>query len=153
MRTVLAIATLGLALAACKPTAEGPNNAPEANAAAVPLKIGELSLNGPIRALGNEPFWHVDIDQTSITFARMDGTPVSGAGATPKVTGNLAVWETTLPDQKPLVVTLTGTDCSDGMSDRIYPLAAMVKVGDETLQGCAATVEALERASESGRVE
>lgn len=150
MRALLTVLTLGLAVAACE--------SPDAKHAAAsvepsPLKIGEISLAGTVRALGNEPFWHLDIDPAGITFTRMDGEPVTGAGVAPKVTGNLAVWETALPDQKPLVVTLTGTDCSDGMSDRIYPLAAMVKVGDETLQGCAVSLEALERAPESGRVE
>ena len=48
---------------------------------------------------------------------------------------------------------LIATECSDGMSDRTYPLTAKVEIGDETLTGCAAATAAIERAGESGRVE
>lgn len=147
---VYLMVSAGLALGAC-----GSPDAEQAASATgpAPLKIGEIELKGTVRALGNEPFWHVELAPGGITYGRVDEEPVTGAGVQPAVTGNLAVWETTLSDGRPIKVTLTGTDCSDGMSDRIYPLAAMVNLGEETLQGCAATVEALERASESGRVE
>ena len=38
----------------------------------------------------------------------------------------MAVWEGTTGAGAPLSVTLTATDCSDGMSSRTYPLTAMV---------------------------
>jgi uncharacterized membrane protein len=38
------------------------------------------------------------------------------------------------------------------MSHRTYPLTAMVKIGGETLMGCAATASASASAGESGRV-
>ena len=58
-----------------------------------------------------------------------------------------------LDDFTVVKVMLTATECSDGMSDRTYPLTARVEIGGETLNGCAATAAALDRAGESGRVE
>ena len=46
-------------------------------------------------------------------------------------------------DGKALKVTLTAGPCSDGMSDREYPLKAKVELGDEKYIGCAATVAQL----------
>ena len=65
----------------------------------------------------------------------------------------MAVWTTETEARTPLILTLMATDCSDGMSDRTYPLTAKVEIGDETLTGCAAATAAIERAGESGRVE
>ena len=152
MRTVILAAFAGLLVTACGADDTATQGAADTAVDKV-LKIGEVSLSGTVRALGNEPFWHVELAPAGITYSRMGEDPLTGPVTDPTVTGNMAVWQTTLPDQTALSVTLTGTDCSDGMSDRVYPLAAQVKVGDETLEGCAATVEALERASESGRVE
>ena len=150
MRMAVALAVVGLAVSACGAQDQKPAaNTPDAAA----LQVGSVKLDNTIRVLGNEPFWSIDLAPAGITYSRIEQQPVTGATVQPTVTGNMAVWETTLADKRTLTVTLTGTDCSDGMSDRIYPLAAMVKVGDETLQGCAASLEALERASESGRVE
>jgi uncharacterized membrane protein len=38
------------------------------------------------------------------------------------------------------------------MSDRLYPLTARVRIGEETLTGCAASVAAIMSAGESGPV-
>ena len=40
-------------------------------------------------------------------------------------------------------MTLIATECSDGMSDRVYPLTARVEIGDDTLTGCAASKSAI----------
>ncbi len=53
------------------------------------------------------------------------------------VQGTTAVFTVTTDKNNALVVTLIDTDCSDGMSDRLYPLTAKVEIGGETLSGCA----------------
>ena len=40
-------------------------------------------------------------------------------------------------------VTLRATECSDGMSDRVYPLEAEIRYKGETLKGCAISQAAL----------
>ncbi len=140
---------LALALAACDtsaPVKPADEKAPEA-------KLGSVALDAPIRALGTEPFWHVDIETAGLVLTRIDQQPLTGPNNGFEANGYVVLWTSALPDQTPLKITLTGADCSDGMSDRIYPLSAMVEVGTETLTGCAASVEALGRATEAGRVE
>jgi uncharacterized membrane protein len=41
------------------------------------------------------------------------------------------------PVGQAFTVTLRATECSDGMSDRVYPLEAEVQYKGETLKGCA----------------
>lgn len=140
---------LALALAACDtsaPVKSAGEKAPEA-------KLGSVVLDAPIRALGTEPFWHVDIEATGLVLTRIDQQPLTAPNNGFEANGNVVLWTSALPDQTPLKITLTGADCSDGMSDRIYPLSAMIEIGTETLTGCAASVEALGRAKEAGRVE
>jgi uncharacterized membrane protein len=68
------------------------------------------------------------------------------------VQGTTATWEAETADGTTLKVTLIATECSDGMSDRTYPLTALVKVGDRDLTGCAASSAAILSAGESGPV-
>ncbi len=38
---------------------------------------------------------------------------------------------------KPFSLLITPGECSDGMSDMVYPYTATLKIGDRTEQGCA----------------
>jgi uncharacterized membrane protein len=40
--------------------------------------------------------------------------------------------------QVPFALTVHPERCSDGMSDRIYPFTARLRIGDHELRGCAA---------------
>jgi uncharacterized membrane protein len=60
------------------------------------------------------------------------------------VQGTTAVYASAAEDGTALVVTLIATECSDGMSDRTYPLTARVELGGQTLNGCAASVAFLD---------
>ena len=119
MRHLFAAAPLVLALAACT-QAEEPA-APPAPPEPAPV-LGGVDLAQPVRALGTEPFWSVELTGTEMA----DGVE--------------------------LRVTLVATECSDGMSDRTYPLTAMVKVGEQELAGCAAASAAIMSSGESGPV-
>ena len=66
--------------------------------------------------------------------------------------GTTATFEAETADGTALSVILIATECSDGMSDRTYPLTAMVKVGDRDLTGCAASTVAVMSVGESGPV-
>ncbi len=153
MRPVIYMAPMmaGLmALAACGQNSSAPAASPEAPAAS---EVAGVKLDQSLMALGNEPFWSVDIEPAGLTYKPMDGETFTVSHTGPEVTGNVAVWSGTTADGKKLAVTVTGTDCSDTMSDRTYPLTARVEVGDKIHVGCAASKEALQRVGESGRVE
>lgn len=143
-------AVLGLALAACSQPSGGEAPSP---AKTTPRTLAGVDLDQPVRVLGTEPFWAVEITPQGLTYSGVDRPEQKAANPGPVLQGALASWTARTEAGTPLVVTLTATDCSDGMSDRTYPLAARVEIGGETLTGCAAASAAIERAGEGGRVE
>ena len=150
MRTFAPAVLAALALAACSPPAEAPGTAEPAPGPA-PVLAG-LDLTRPLRALGTEPFWPVEMTGPEMIYSGADRPEQRAPQGEPRMQGTMAVWEATTTAGNPLKVTLTATDCSDGMSDRTYPLTAMVEIGGELLMGCAATKSATMSTGESGRV-
>lgn len=150
MRALALTAAAALVLTACSPAAEAPE-APEPAPAPAPVLAG-VDLTQPLRALGNEPFWAVELRGTEMVYSGVDRPEQRAPQGAPVIRGTMAVWEATTTAGTPLSVTLTATECSDGMSSRTYPLTALVKVGEETLTGCAATVSAIMSTGESGLV-
>lgn len=138
----LAASTLGLILAACSDPAP-PRAAPEP--APTPAVLARVDLNQPLRALGTEPFWGVDVTPEALVYTAVDEAEVRADNPGPTIQGTTAVYAAAPPDGTALVVTLIATECSDGMSDRIYPLTARVEVASQTLNGCAASVAFLSR--------
>ncbi len=90
--------------------------------------------------LGNEPFWAVRVTSGGIVFSEPDRPEgVHGAYAAPTREGAALVFRTVLDDSAAtaLELTIRETPCSDGMSDRAYAYAAVVRVGDRVMHGCA----------------
>ena len=151
MRLILPVLIAGVALAGCYDRKEvKPKTAAEPQAAAV---LGGVDLGQPVRALGTEPFWSVDIAGQTLRYSGVDRPEQTAPNAGPVMTGTVATWTARTAQGHALEISLMATECSDGMSDRTYPLTAKVEIGDETLTGCAAATAAIERAGESGRVE
>ena len=128
---------LGLTLAACSDPAPPEPEAPPAPVQAV---LGDVDLNQPLRALGTEPFWAVEITPQDLAYTAVDAAEVRASNPGPTVQGTTAVYAAAAPDGTALVVTLIATECSDGMSELVYPLTARVELGAQTLNGCAASV-------------
>ena len=147
MRLILSSLAV-LALAACSSETEAP--APAEPPA--PVELGGVNLDQPLRALGTEPFWGVDVTANELLYSGVDRPERRATHDGPEVMGTVATWQGTTPDGGAMTLTLMATECSDGMSDRTYPLTARLQVGDETLNGCAATVSAIMSAGESGLV-
>ena len=145
---VLAAAVLSLAACSGEPeTATEPAPAPEP----APV-LGGVDLSRPVRLLGTEPFWGIDLTGTEIVYSGADRPEQRGPQPQPTIQGTVATLETTTTAGTDIAITLTATECSDGMSDRTYPLTALVKVGEETLMGCAASTAAIMSVGESGPV-
>jgi uncharacterized membrane protein len=135
MRAVLAV--LILSLAACSepaPTAQAPAVPAE------PVMLGGVDLSQPLRVLGTEPFWSVEMTPDALVYSTPEGEGLRSANPGPTVQGTTAVFAAATADGTALVVTLIATECSDGMSDRVYPLTARVEAANQTLNGCAASV-------------
>ena len=86
----------------------------------------------PYRALGTEPFWNVLIDERNITFIQPDAQPI--AQPTPPVIHGFAgeIYQTPRIN----VNIVHSPECSDGMSDRVYPDRVQVTVDGRQFNGC-----------------
>lgn len=148
MRPVFAALAV-LVLAACSP-AEEPAP-PPAQPEPAPVLAG-VDLAKPVRALGTEPFWSVELTGTEMVYTAPEPPEHRAPQPRPLVQGTTATFEAETADGVALSVTLIATECSDGMSDRTYPLTAMVKIGERELTGCAASTAAIMSTGESGPV-
>ena len=146
MRALALLAPL-LVLTACS-QGEEPAPAPEAAEAAAIL--GDVNLNEPLRALGTEPFWAVNIDEAGLVYSGVDRPEERAPNDGPQLAGTTAMWSGQTDQGRAISVTVIETACSDGMSDRIYPLTARVEIGEEVLNGCAASVDFLMNTDERG---
>jgi uncharacterized membrane protein len=91
-----------------------------------------------LRAVGTEPFWNARIEGRCVTYSHPEDqkgtriwtrfTPARGGGT----------WSGSLGGRPFELRIRPGPGCSDGMSDRRYPLAAELNVAGERRQGCAA---------------
>lgn len=120
----------------------------------VPLSVvlSGVDLSKPVSLIGTEPFWGIQLTGGELVYSGVDRPEQRAPQPAPVIQGTVATFQTRSASGTVFDVTLTSTECSDGMSDRTFPLTALVKVGDETLMGCAASTEALARAGESGPV-
>lgn len=88
-----------------------------------------------LRAVGTEPFWSAEVDGRCVTYS----TPEIPAGTRvwTRYDASTSQFEGAL-EGKPFKLTIEAEEgCSDGMSDRRFPLLAIVEVGGEVRRGCA----------------
>lgn len=139
-KTARAMQGLGLValtvLAACQPQDPGAARAPEP--AAEPARaVTVTDFSQPITALGTEPFWSLKIDGARFTLTRPDHKDLVAEAPGAMIEPGRGFWIARGPEGAQLSVTLTVSPCSDGMSDRAYPMSAEVVLMNETLVGCA----------------
>jgi heat shock protein HslJ len=98
------------------------------------------------RAVGNEPFWDLEIGQ-NLTFTDR-GNNVSVVQQTPQPINGTAgeIYRT-----QRLEVNITHTRCSDGMSDRSYPDTVNVYVDGRQYRGCGAPIAFFNQVGEGGQ--
>jgi heat shock protein HslJ len=85
----------------------------------------------PYHAVGTEPFWNLLIDEHDLTFVEPDAQPVKQP--TPRAIVGVAgeIYQTPRID-----VNIVHAQCSDGMSDRVYPDKVQVTVDGRQFNGC-----------------
>jgi uncharacterized membrane protein len=136
------------------------SDAPAANAQAVEAETGEKSAAKPdpaasaaagpclvqdgkpvtvaaLRATGTEPFWGARVEGRCVTYSHPEDqkgsrvwtrfTPAPGGGT----------WSGLLDGKRFELRIQPRRGCSDGMSDKSYPLSADLVVGGEKRSGCA----------------
>lgn len=161
MRLILAVsAVAALGLVACEmPVPPAETGAPvggdapasaDSDPAPATTMLGDVDLGGDISVLGTEPFWAVGFEGDQMVYSGLDRPEQRAPRPAPEVLGTTATWQTTTAEGNDLTVSLMATECSDGMSDRIYPLTAQVEIAGEELIGCAAATEWLHSTDETG---
>ncbi|HEX8571793.1 MAG TPA: hypothetical protein VF759_03475 [Allosphingosinicella sp.] len=115
-----------------------PSPPPAAPGGPCTMQGSERLRVAPIRAVGTEPFWGARIEGRCVTYSHPEdqrGTRVwtrysagSGGGGT---------WTGALGGHPFVLRTRARPGCSDGMSDKRYPLAVELLVGGERRTGCA----------------
>ena len=107
---------------------------------------GDRGMGEPYRAIGNEPFWSLDISNGEMTFKNADGYAASDS--------NFALTrDPRLGDVyqgQRIRATILDRECSDGMSDRTYPDTVTVEIGTQVWRGCGAPVRFFETTDERG---
>lgn len=143
-----------LMLVACQPqdptrttvAAPAPAAAREDASAAAPATS---DFSQPMTAIGTEPFWSLSIDGTQFKLSRPGEPDLSAQAPGAAIRPGQATWAAASADGQRLAVTLYVSPCSDGMSDRAYPMTAEVTLGSApTLRGCA--VKTAEMPAENG---
>lgn len=116
-----------LVILACRPAEKAPE---------VPPAPGTLE-HGTWRALGTEPFWHLDLTPTGLRFTTPEDTlGIVTPPVTPRLEGDTTRW-TGKTERTAFDVRIWPGSCSDGMSDRVWPAAALVQIDGRTWRGCA----------------
>ncbi|MEQ1496929.1 MAG: hypothetical protein ABL912_14365 [Novosphingobium sp.] len=122
---------------------DGPATAPardDSVATAMPTPPAIKPQEKRLQALGTEPFWSFDIQGDRLSYTSPEQlTPVvieAHLTAMGKH-GNGGLLYEGLMDGKPVSLMIREGECSDGMSDTVYPYKASFTWGDQTQQGCA----------------
>lgn len=97
--------------------------------------FAQISAEETVRFTGTEPFWGGSVSGKTVTYL----TPEKPDGSKIAVTrfagrGGLS-WTGELEGRR-FALAITPGECSDGMSDRIFPFVATLEVGGELRTGC-----------------
>jgi uncharacterized membrane protein len=134
LRFALAAASLALVLTGCNPhRGEGMGGVPGDADSHKPFNA--ISPQETLHFVGTEPFWNGHARGTTLTYA----TPAEPSGteiAVRRFGGRNGLGLSGTLEGKALDLTVTPGACSDGMSDRRFPFAVMLKIGEEVRQGC-----------------
>ena len=85
----------------------------------------------PYHAVGTEPFWDLLIDEHNITFVLSGQQPVEQPRPKAIVAFAGEIYQTPRVN-----VNIVHAQCSDGMSDRVYPDKVQVSVDGKQFNGC-----------------
>ena len=122
-----------------EPDAASTNDVELAGSVSPCLMQGEDRLEvAPIRAVGTEPFWGVRVEGRCLTYSTPDNQQGVRVWARySKDAPERATWVGHF-EGKPFEMRVQNQEnCSDGMSDRRYPLAVELLVDGQKHQGCA----------------
>lgn len=101
------------------------------------IQDGETLPENRLRALGTEPFWGARVEGRCVTYSHPDDQAGTRIWTRFSGTPEAGQWQGAYLGQPFVLRTRPRADCSDGMSDRRYPIAVSLTVAGEERQGCA----------------
>jgi uncharacterized membrane protein len=115
-----------------------PSSANQAGASACLMQDGGRLSVAPLRGIGTEPFWAVQVEGRCVTYSHPEDQ--QGTRIWTRYTSDAAgsIWRGALGTQPFILRMRKQPRCSDGMSDQRYPFALELTVGGEQRSGCAA---------------
>ncbi len=87
-------------------------------------------------ALGTEPFWAAEVDGTALLYTTPEDQQGQRVALTRRDMGGRTEFSGTLVGDA-LALRIDAGPCSDGMSDTVYPFSAELRIGSQSLNGCA----------------
>jgi uncharacterized membrane protein len=128
-------------VAACAEGAAAPAPAARASSGASIspcLMQGEERLEvAPLRAIGTEPFWGATIEGRCVTYSHPENPAGTRVWTRYTAAPDGGSWVGALGGRPFELTTRAAPGCSDGMSDRRYPIEVDLLVGGERRRGCA----------------
>lgn len=106
-------------------------------ASACLVQDGREIPENAIHAVGTEPFWAADVQGRCVTYSTPENQ--RGTRVWTRFSGSVekGSWSGAFEKREFLMRTMPMDGCSDGMSDKRYPIAVTLKVGGEERRGCA----------------
>jgi uncharacterized membrane protein len=117
-----------------EPQADRPTHQPQGNACRT--QDGE-ALTHAIKAVGTEPFWAAEIEGRCVTYKTPDDQQSTRVWTRVRGTSAETAWDGALHGKQFQLTVKPKADCSDGMSDKVYSLEAVLRVDGEVRHGCA----------------
>ncbi len=125
--------------AAGKSAGEAAPPAPVAAAAASPCLVqdGKTLSVAALRATGTEPFWGARIEGRCVTYSNPEDQKGTRVWTRFTAAPGGGTWSGSLGGKRFELRIQPKRGCSDGMSDKSYPLSANLVLGGEKRSGCA----------------
>jgi uncharacterized membrane protein len=130
-----------LLLVACQQSSDGGAAAPgQATDAKLPDANSTVAYDGigadeTVRFSGTEPFWGGQVGGGTLTYTTPEN-PDGARIAVERFAGRGGLSFTGTFEGADFEMMVTPLECSDGMSDRIYPFTVTLKIGDDLRIGC-----------------
>ncbi|MGJ0238938.1 COG3650 family protein [Novosphingobium fluoreni] len=137
LHRVALVSALGLALIAvsgCGPR-RGEDNGGVPGDTDSSKPFSAISPRETLHFGGTEPFWNGTVIGETLTYAtpaQPDGTRIT----VKRFGGRNGLGLSGTLEGKSFDMTVTPGTCSDGMSDGSFPFSVLLKLGEETRQGC-----------------
>jgi uncharacterized membrane protein len=114
-----------------------PGTAPAKPVSACLIQDGEKLRVAAVKALGTEPFWAAEVEGRCVTYKTPEDQKGTRIWTRVESGPQGPAWNGALRGRQFQLYVKPSTGCSDGMSDKTYPMDAVLRVEGETRRGCA----------------